>query len=97
MTARDVRVRLTSPGSGRHRSVRGADGGAATTMVATMRTAKKVSISIQPDLLEAITRRAKRLYGGNISLSKIVQKPVYKSLTVRNWNTTTKLLAMRAE
>lgn len=27
-------------------------------------------------------------------LPKIVQKPVYKSLTIRNWNTTTKLLAM---
>lgn len=36
-------------------------------MVVTMRTAKKVSVSIQPDLLAAITRRAKRLYGGNIS------------------------------
>lgn len=32
-----------------------------------MRTAKKVSISIQPELLAAIRRRAKRLYGGNIS------------------------------
>ena len=37
------------------------------TVVATMRTAKKVSISIQPDLLAAIERRAKRLYAGNIS------------------------------
>jgi uncharacterized protein (DUF1697 family) len=27
-------------------------------------------------------------------LSKVVQKPVYKSLTIRNWNTTSKLLAM---
>ncbi len=27
-------------------------------------------------------------------LSKLVQKPVYKGLTIRNWNTTTKLLAM---
>lgn len=27
-------------------------------------------------------------------LSRIVQKPVYKSLTIRNWNTTVKLLAM---
>lgn len=36
-------------------------------MVATMKRATKVSISIQPDLLAAITRRAKRLYGGNIS------------------------------
>jgi hypothetical protein len=32
-----------------------------------MRTAKKVSISIQPELLEALKRRAKRLYAGNIS------------------------------
>lgn len=32
-----------------------------------MRTAKKVSISIQPDLLAALKRRAKRLYDGNIS------------------------------
>lgn len=32
-----------------------------------MRHAKKVSVSIQPDLLAAITRRAKKLYGGNIS------------------------------
>ena len=32
-----------------------------------MKRAKKVSISIQPELLAAITRRAKRLYGGNIS------------------------------
>jgi uncharacterized protein (DUF1697 family) len=27
-------------------------------------------------------------------LSKIVQRPVYKSLTIRNWNTTIKLLAL---
>lgn len=27
-------------------------------------------------------------------LPKIVQRPVYKSLTIRNWNTTTKLLAL---
>lgn len=27
-------------------------------------------------------------------LSRIVQKPVYKNLTIRNWNTTVKLLAM---
>lgn len=27
-------------------------------------------------------------------LSKLVQRPVYKSVTIRNWNTTTKLLAM---
>ncbi len=27
-------------------------------------------------------------------LRKLIQKPVYKSLTVRNWNTTTKLLQM---
>lgn len=27
-------------------------------------------------------------------LSRIIQKPVYKSMTIRNWNTTTKLLAM---
>jgi len=32
-----------------------------------MKTAKKVSVSIRRDLLAAITRRAKRLYGGNIS------------------------------
>jgi uncharacterized protein (DUF1697 family) len=30
-------------------------------------------------------------------LSKLVQKPVYKSLTIRNWNTTTKLLHMVSE
>ncbi len=36
-------------------------------MVVNMKTAKKVSVSIQADLLAAITRRAKRLYGGNIS------------------------------
>lgn len=36
-------------------------------MVATVKKAKKVSVSIQPDLLAAITRRAKRIYGGNIS------------------------------
>jgi uncharacterized protein (DUF1697 family) len=27
-------------------------------------------------------------------LSRLVQRPVYKSITIRNWNTTTKLLAM---
>ena len=27
-------------------------------------------------------------------LSKLIQRPVYKSITIRNWNTTTKLLAM---
>lgn len=27
-------------------------------------------------------------------LSKLVQRPAYKSLTIRNWNTTTRLLAM---
>lgn len=27
-------------------------------------------------------------------LSKIVMKPIYKSMTIRNWNTTTKLLAL---
>ncbi len=27
-------------------------------------------------------------------LTKLVQRPVYKSLTIRNWNTTTKLLAL---
>jgi uncharacterized protein (DUF1697 family) len=27
-------------------------------------------------------------------LSKLTQRPVYKNLTIRNWNTTTKLLAM---
>jgi hypothetical protein len=32
-----------------------------------VKQAKKVSVSIQPELLAAITRRAKRLYGGNIS------------------------------
>ncbi|MBX3189076.1 MAG: hypothetical protein KF819_18790 [Labilithrix sp.] len=32
-----------------------------------MKTARKVSISIQEDLLAAIRRRAKRLHGGNIS------------------------------
>lgn len=41
--------------------------GRVATVVGTMRTAKKMSISIQPDLLAAITRRAKRLYDGNIS------------------------------
>lgn len=28
------------------------------------------------------------------SLSKIIQKPFYKSITIRNWNTTRKLLAL---
>lgn len=32
-----------------------------------MSKAYKVSISIQDDLLAAISRRAKRLYGGNVS------------------------------
>lgn len=41
--------------------------GSVATLVAIMKQAKKVSISIQPELLAAITRRAKRLYGGNIS------------------------------
>lgn len=27
-------------------------------------------------------------------LAKLIQRPVYKSLTIRNWNTTTKLLAL---
>ncbi|MGH7318246.1 MAG: DUF1697 domain-containing protein [Candidatus Rokuibacteriota bacterium] len=27
-------------------------------------------------------------------LTKLIQRPVYKSLTIRNWNTTTRLLAM---
>ena len=27
-------------------------------------------------------------------LPKLIQKPVYKGLTIRNWNTTTKLLTM---
>ena len=27
-------------------------------------------------------------------LSKIVSSPIYKSVTIRNWNTTTKLLQM---
>ena len=27
-------------------------------------------------------------------LAKVVSRPVYKSLTIRNWNTTTKLLAL---
>lgn len=40
---------------------------AVATVVATMKHARKVSVSIQPELLAAITRRAKRLYGGNIS------------------------------
>lgn len=40
---------------------------AVATLVATMKRATKVSVSIQPELLAAITRRAKRLYGGNIS------------------------------
>jgi uncharacterized protein (DUF1697 family) len=30
-------------------------------------------------------------------LTKLVQRPVYQSLTIRNWNTTTKLLAMVSE
>ena len=30
-------------------------------------------------------------------LSRLVQRPVYKSLTIRNWNTTTKLLEMVSE
>lgn len=32
-----------------------------------MKTATKVSVSIRSDLLAAMKRRAKRLYGGNIS------------------------------
>lgn len=32
-----------------------------------MKRARKVSVSIHPELLDAITRRAKRLYAGNIS------------------------------
>ena len=28
------------------------------------------------------------------NLPRIVQKPVYQSMTIRNWNTTTKLLAL---
>lgn len=31
---------------------------------------------------------------GRSHLTKIVQRPIYKSLTIRNWRTTTKLLAM---
>jgi len=31
------------------------------------------------------------------SLPRIIQKPVYQSMTMRNWNTTTKLLAMMEE
>jgi uncharacterized protein (DUF1697 family) len=30
-------------------------------------------------------------------LSKIVSMPMYKSMTIRNWNTTTKLLQMMRE
>jgi uncharacterized protein (DUF1697 family) len=30
-------------------------------------------------------------------LSKIVQQPIYQSITIRNWNTTTKLLALLEE
>ena len=30
-------------------------------------------------------------------LSKIVQQPIYRSITIRNWNTTTKLLALLEE
>ena len=30
-------------------------------------------------------------------LSRIVQQPVYRSITIRNWNTTTKLLALLEE
>lgn len=41
--------------------------GSIATVVATMKRARKVSVSIQPELLAAITRRAKRIYGGNIS------------------------------
>lgn len=41
--------------------------GQVATVVATMKRAKKISVSIQPELLAAITRRAKRIYGGNIS------------------------------
>lgn len=41
--------------------------GPIATVVAIMKRAKKVSVSIQPELLAAITRRAKRIYGGNIS------------------------------
>jgi hypothetical protein len=32
-----------------------------------MKRAQKVSVSIQPELLAAITQRAKRVFGGNIS------------------------------
>ena len=27
-------------------------------------------------------------------LSRITQRPIYRSITIRNWNTTTKLLAL---
>jgi uncharacterized protein (DUF1697 family) len=27
-------------------------------------------------------------------LPKLIQRPVYKSITIRNWNTTTRLLTM---
>ena len=27
-------------------------------------------------------------------LSRIAQRPIYRSITIRNWNTTTKLLAL---
>ena len=37
------------------------------TLVAIMKQATKISVSVQPDLLAALTSRAKRLYGGNIS------------------------------
>jgi uncharacterized protein (DUF1697 family) len=30
-------------------------------------------------------------------LSKLVQRPVYKFVTIRNWNTTTRLLAMASD
>jgi uncharacterized protein (DUF1697 family) len=29
-----------------------------------------------------------------IKLSKVASMPMYKSMTIRNWNTTTKLLSM---
>lgn len=34
---------------------------------------------------------------GKSYLSKVIQKPIYKSMTIRNWNTTTKLLALMDE
>jgi uncharacterized protein (DUF1697 family) len=42
----------------------------------------------------AVYFRNSMLNASKSRLSKIVQQPIYRSLTIRNWNTTTKLLAL---